>query len=127
MAEIAPTINDGIKKFMNEGMDGVQSFQSGIMELIWGAQLCERKWISTDEVGAHPDNRDNHGLLPIDVHDLLVRIVKAGWSWEECRGATVVEVQIGCADPPAGIRGEGGWLSVSKDDEGAIGSEQRGG
>ena len=31
------------------------------------------------KVGVHPDNREGCMVVPIDVHDLLVRIVGDGW------------------------------------------------
>ena len=35
-----------------------------------------------DDVGVHPDNREQATLVPVDAHDLLHRlVVDQGWSW----------------------------------------------
>ena len=62
----------------------VQPFQQLILDLIDASGLSYMRWCDTDKVGVHPSNREEAGLVPIDVHELLLRIVLAGWSWPTC-------------------------------------------
>ena len=62
----------------------VQPFQQLILDLIDAVGLSYIRWCDADKVGVHPSNREEVGLVPIDVHELLLRIVLAGWSWPTC-------------------------------------------
>ena len=46
-----------------------------------------------DALGVHPANREGAGLVPIDVHDLLLRIFLLGWNWAK------VDI-LACEIPP---------------------------
>ena len=91
VASLASWINDSIEKFLKSN-EGVQPFQEKLLAAIKEAGLSDERWIDTFKVGVHPDNRDNCGLVPVDVHELLAIIVAAGWSWRECDGALACEI-----------------------------------
>ena len=77
----APIINDMIAAFeRGEFNDGTQNFQDMVLEKIRAALLLEDDvWTQVDVVGVHPDNRERAGLVPIDVHNLLMRIFQDGF------------------------------------------------
>ena len=62
--------------------DGAQSYQELLKDKIRTAGLLEDQvWLQVDHIGVHPDNREQYGLVPIDVHELLARIANDGWSY----------------------------------------------
>ena len=71
----APIINSMIEAFERQEIsDGTQTFQDILIQKIRSAKLLDDDvWMSVDHVGVHPDNREGAGLVPIDVHDLLLR------------------------------------------------------
>ena len=71
---------------------GVFAFQEHVLTVLEKAKLSEKRRIQVDNVGVHPQNREGVGLVPIDVHDLLLAIASAGWSWSECREALAGEI-----------------------------------
>ena len=77
----APIINDMIAAFeRGEFNDGTQNFQDMVLEKIRAASLHrDDVWTQVDVVGVHPDNRERAGLVPIDVHNLLLRIFEDGF------------------------------------------------
>ena len=82
---VAPRINDLIAQLENgELKQGVQVVQQYLLQVLLHSGLSDDRWIDVEKVGVHPDNREKAGLVPIDVHDLLLCIVKMGWSWVEC-------------------------------------------
>ena len=78
---VQPIVQKLLAEFeSNEMRDGVLTFQEKLMQLLEGAGLVDIKNVSVAKVGVHPCNRDGAGLVPVDVHDLLLHIVKNGWS-----------------------------------------------
>ena len=77
---LAPWINEQLANF-HEGKvtTGVRTFQAEILKAIKDADLSEDMYYDISKVGVHPDNREGCMVVPIDVHDLLVRIVGDGW------------------------------------------------
>ena len=41
-------------------------------------------WVQVDKVGVHPDNRERTMLVPVDAHDLLLRMCHDGFSRKKC-------------------------------------------
>ena len=83
VAAVAPILNKSISDFINgDSPEGVQVFQENLLKLIASAGLSDHRWVSVERVGVHPSNRECTGLLSIDVHELLLRIVRQGWSWK---------------------------------------------
>ena len=83
VAVVAPILNQQIDDFgKGDSTEGVQVFQEGLLKLIESAHLSDKRWVAVDKVGVHPSNREGAGLVPIDVHDLLLRICLQGWSWK---------------------------------------------
>ena len=76
---LAPWINEQLANF-HEGKvtTGVRTFQAEILKAIKDADLSEDMYYDVSKVGVHPDNREGCMVVPIDVHDLLVRIVGDG-------------------------------------------------
>ena len=80
------------------------------------------EWVKCECTAVHPDNREGAGLVAIDVHDLLLRIVHLGWNWSK--------VDVLAAQIPPNAEGErwrnfsakvatssGGLLAAVKPDE----------
>ena len=81
---VAPILNKKIEDFEAGRLkDGVQTFQEQLLMLIESAALSDKRWIMVEKVGAHPDNREKAGLVPVDVHDLLRRTTANYWSSKE--------------------------------------------
>ena len=94
VAVVSPIINKDIQDFLDgKCSDGVQVFQERLLSLIKTAGLSDIRWVFVGKAGVHPVNRENTGLVPIDVHDLLRTIVHQGWSWREVDA-------LGCEIPP---------------------------
>jgi hypothetical protein len=94
VAIVAPIINQMIEGFENgEAKDGVQAFQAAMLALITKFGLVEPRSVDVGKVGVHPDNREGAGLVPIDVHDLLLLIFNVGWNWKQVDG-------LACELPP---------------------------
>ena len=85
VAAVAPIINEMCQAFVQGAIeDGNKQFQELLLAKIRAAELLRDDiWHQVDNVGVHPDNREGCGLVPIDVHDLLLRIVNDGWSYSE--------------------------------------------
>ncbi len=82
VAYTSVVLNVAIASFLNGDMkEGVETFQQAVLELVRAAGLSEFRWVHVDRVGVHPANRDKFGLVPVDVHDLLLFIFEQGWSW----------------------------------------------
>ena len=79
---VAPIINKMIDSFDSaDSTVGVEAFQDDLQSRIRAAGLMEKKWLSIDTVGVHPDNREGAMIVPIDMHDLLKRLAKDGWNY----------------------------------------------
>ena len=73
---LAPVLEEMIDEY--EGgrcKDGVHNVQQWIVELIFAAMLSSPRRFDPERVGVHPANREGAGLVPVDVHDLLLEIV----------------------------------------------------
>ena len=97
MTERVNMVKDHITKTIADfdagnSRDGVQTVQQTLLALLMDTSLADDQWVSVSKVGVHPDNRDKAGLVPIDVHDLLLFICRQGWSWHECKGALASEI-----------------------------------
>ena len=91
---IAPLLRKACDEFLDGSVkDGISTYQERLLKRIEDSGLCDFRWVQVDKVGVHPDNRDKAGLVPIDVHDLLLRIFQNGWSW------SVVDA-LACEIPP---------------------------
>ena len=78
-----PLINDWIGKFQaGLVVDGVEAFQSHLIDEIAKVRLGENQWHHVSRVIAHPDNREGSLLVPVDVHDLLKHLVHNGWNFK---------------------------------------------
>ena len=77
---IAPVINEMIRSFQaGEIQDGDAFFQDVLVEKIRSANLLEDNvFIQVEQAGVHIDNREGTGMVPMDVHDLLLRIFQDG-------------------------------------------------
>ena len=51
-------------------------------------------------VGVEPHNRDGAGLVPADVHDLLLIFAEQGWDYDKCQHALAVEMRAAGANAP---------------------------
>ena len=92
---LAPWINDQLLKFASgELAIGVRTFQAQVLKAVVDAHMSEEIYYNIAKVGVHPDNREGCMVVPIDVHDLLVRIVSAGWD------ETLVDA-LACQMPPS--------------------------
>ena len=81
VAMLAPVANKMIEEYiLGLHPEGESAFQEKLLKMIAAAGLSDTRWLDvTHKVGVHPDNRDQTGLVPIDVHDLLLRIWLKGW------------------------------------------------
>ena len=79
---VAPLLANAVEEFeAGTCKDGVETFQERLIQVLENSKLGEYRWVQVDNVGVHPDNRDGAGLVPVDVHDLLLHITKNGWSY----------------------------------------------
>ena len=77
-------IDEWISDFITGKMTmGVQAFQGALVTALRVAGLILKRWVDVDCVVVHPDNREKAMLVPIDVHDLLLRIFFQGWCWTQ--------------------------------------------
>jgi hypothetical protein len=96
---MAPGLEAWVSEFeAGKNSDGVSTFQEKVRKAIRSAGLSDSRWVDTGRVGVHPANRDFAGLVPVDVHDLLLRIAANGWCWEEVEA-------LACEIPPIGEEG----------------------
>ena len=79
VASVASLINAMITDFEQGDVDiGGQCFQGMLMDKIRAAKLLDDGVITqVDKVGAHPDNREGAGMVPIDAHDLCASMGSA--------------------------------------------------
>ena len=116
VAAIKPIINALVEEHeADESRVGVEAFQEDLMARIKAAGLMETKWANVDEVGVHPDNREQSMLVPIDVHDLLKRMSRDGWSYKKWE-ALSCEIPVG----PIGEQWRKANEDLSKSSEGLL-------
>ena len=76
--------------------DGKKAAGDLIVAVLLSRNLAYKERMKHRHVAIHPDNRDGAGVLPSDVLDLFLRILRDGWSWVEVTGrARAFEVQLG--------------------------------
>ena len=77
----SPIINKMIEAAeLGEIEDGLEVFQELMVEKMRQACLLDDDvWLDVERVGVHPDNREGAGIVPIDVHDLLLRMFQDGF------------------------------------------------
>ena len=98
-ATAAPIVTKWIEEFYESEADGtsegIDTFQCKVIAYLTGMDLIfkDLRWFMLDALGVHPDNREGAGLVPIDVHDLLLRIFLLGWNWAK------VDI-LACEIPP---------------------------
>ena len=80
--------------------EGVQAFQKKILDAIKANGLSERRWELPTHVAVEPHNRDEAGLVPADVHDLLQIFAEQGWDYDKCQHALAVEMRAAGANAP---------------------------
>ena len=103
---LAPWINEQVQRF-EDGLvkTGVRTFQAEIIQAIHQSGLLEVMYVDLAKVGTHPDNREGCMVVPIDVHDLLLRIVADGWD------ESIVDA-LACRIPPDMLAD---WRAKNKD------------
>ena len=98
--ELAPLINAAVDAFYdNRVSEGVSAFQAKLLSTIKDRDLSEYRYSRPMKSGVHPDNREEAGLVPFDVHDLLSILYVKGWDDAECTKALACEIHSACADP----------------------------
>jgi hypothetical protein len=109
IAVIAPQLNDMIDNYEAGAInEGTQVFQRVLIDKIrMAGLLSDAVWLDVGVVGVHPDNREGSGIVPIDVHNLLRRIVQDGWNFTE------VEC-LGCTIPPLGSTEGDRWRDFNE-------------
>ena len=97
---MAPSVNQAVKAF-NEGnaREGVSAFQAKLLKAIAEAGLSEVKHVMARKSAVHPDNRDEAGLVPVSVHELLDILFENGWDDAECSKALACEIHSARATP----------------------------
>ena len=78
-------LNPLIAAFYNgEIKTGPETFQQNLLDRAEAAGLIEHDCSYTpDQIGVHYDNRMGAGMVPSDVHDLLLILSKNGWVWSK--------------------------------------------
>ena len=101
VAEIREPLNAAIAAWDGgTQQEGVQAFQKKILDAIKAHGLSERRWELPMHVGVEPHNRDESGLVPADVHDLLLIFAEQGWDYDKCQHALAVEMRAAGANAP---------------------------
>ena len=108
---IAPSLRTKIDSFYvasaDKTKDGVDAFQGELVKLLRDHDLVyDKAAVVPEELGVHPDNREKAGLVPIDVHDLLLAIYRLGWSMDK--------VDIMACEIPPSDEGEG-WRRFNQE------------
>ena len=83
---VAPVINQLIWAFESRTLkEGVETFQEKLTKRISAANLSEFEDIHAESICIHPDNREKAMVVPVDSHELLLRITEDGWAWTQCK------------------------------------------
>ena len=108
---VSVVLNQALEDFYNEKINiGVEAFDVEMVAVIAAAGLLEEgKTFQLQEVGTHPDKRNESMAVPVDVHGLLFRMVEDGFSWKRW-------VALGCTIP----RGPAGDFWRAENDELAL-------
>ena len=74
--------------------EGVQAFQKKILDSIRKSELCTQQTVHAKHAAVHRENRDECGLAPADVHDLMQILAEVGWDNDQCSSALAVEIHV---------------------------------
>ena len=102
--------------------EGVEAFQADLTNRMFAAGLLRKDvWVDVEEVGVYPDNREGAMLVPVDVHDLLLRMSTDGFSWAQwtAMGCDVPQSEVGrawCNHNVKLAEGSGGLLPPYRPD-----------
>ena len=97
---LAPLINDRLDAYYAGNVsEGVSAFQARLLKAIKEIGLSEYKYVHAMKAGVSPDNRDEAGIVPFDVHDLLSILYVKGWDDDECTKALAFEIHSACVSP----------------------------
>ena len=82
IAACAPILIKAIDDWTSKKLKiGVEDFDVQIRRVLKEAHLIEeRKKYQVDKVGIHPDNREGEMAIPVDVQELLDRIIEDGYN-----------------------------------------------
>ena len=76
-----PILNQAIKDWEQKQLKmGVEDFDRQIRRLLKEAHLIETRVYQVEKVGIHPDNREGDMAIPVDVQELLDRMVEDGFN-----------------------------------------------
>ena len=76
----SPVVNRLLDAWLYSKLNiGVEIFQEELLSRIEKAKLTTRVQLDTLKVGASPNNREGAGLVPADVHDLLLIFTRNGF------------------------------------------------
>ncbi|CAK0888289.1 unnamed protein product, partial [Prorocentrum cordatum] len=64
---------------------------NGLVKMLKEHKLMYEAAKTPEQAGPHPQNRAAQGVDVIDAHDLMLRIIKQGWSYIERRRAWAIE------------------------------------
>ena len=95
---LAPILNKALADFENDKINiGVEAFDVEVVAVIEAAGLLDKLVVfALEEIGTHPDNRNQSMAVPVDVHGLLKRMVEDGFSWKRW-------VALGCTIPDSDV------------------------
>eukprot|EP00959_Pyramimonas_sp_CCMP1952_P064274 1342331-Pyramimonas_sp.AAC.1 len=113
LALVAPSINQLVREHLNGDISEIKSAADKICSLLLEHGLAYRQHCDVAHVGVHCDNRGGVGVEVCNVHKVLLRIVRQGWSKVEVAAAR-------CFEMPPGQRGARQWkfnqdLAVASD------------
>ena len=86
----------------------MSAYQAKILKTIAEAGLSEVKHVPSRKSAVHPDNRDEAGLVPVLVHELLDILFENGWDDAETTKALACEIHSARATPQVTLRRQGG-------------------
>ncbi|CAK0908121.1 unnamed protein product [Prorocentrum cordatum] len=99
---VAPAINKLASEHLNGDISEIKSAADKICSLLLEHGLAYRQHCDVAHVGVHSDNRGGVGVEVCNVHKVLLRVVRQGWSKVEVAAAR-------CFEMPPGARGAAQW------------------
>lgn len=98
IAKVAPTLKQMVLHHeQNTYPEGVEAFNAAMTSVLEEANLLEYETRRLEQIGTLPSNREYGMLVPIDVHDLLLKFAENGFNpdlWR-CMAARVPEGEVG--------------------------------
>ena len=99
LERLAPSINSKcaeLRSSVNPADVQIKSVVDGMIAQLMECGLAYEEWVqSCDAFGPHNDNRWGAGLDALDVHTLLQKILRTGWSQPQTSGALAFEIAKG--------------------------------